>query len=113
VGTPLLDCVADMQVVYGLDTSGAGVVNSHTTVPLTTAADIRSQLKEVRVYILAHEGRKDLFYNYPSEWIRVGEDFGGTVQGRDFNLKDRLGDDYKYFRWKVYTIVLRPKNLAQ
>jgi prepilin-type N-terminal cleavage/methylation domain-containing protein len=114
-GMPLLDCVADMQVVYGLDTSGtgAGVVNVHTTAPLASATVIRDQLREIRVYVLAQEGQRDRFYSYPSETILVGESFGGTVQGRLFNLKDRLGPDYKYYRWKVYTIVVRPKNLIQ
>lgn len=113
IGMPLLDCVADMQVVYGLDTSGAGIVNSHSSTPLASAADVRSQLKEIRVYILAQEGQRDRLYTYPSETILVGENFGGTVQGRLFNLKDLIGPDYKYYRWKVYTIVVRPKNLIQ
>jgi len=116
MGMPLLDCVADMQVVYGLDTSGAGFVNSHTTVPLTTAEDIRNQLKEIRVYILAQEGKKDLSYNYPSTTVDVGESFDGDpahIMGRNFDLSVRIGPDYKYYRWKVYTIVVRPKNLIQ
>lgn len=119
VGMPLLDCVADMQVVYGLDTSGtsgtsdAGFVNSHTTVPLATADEIRKQLKEIRVYILAQEGRKDLSYRYPAEKIRVGENINGIDRGREFNLQALIGSDYKYYRWKVYTLVVRPKNLIQ
>jgi len=113
LGTPLLDCVADMQVVYGLDTSGAGIVNSHTTVPLATADLVRSQLREIRVYILAQEGLSDRLYSYPSETVDVGESFGGTIQGRTFNLKHRLGPTYNNYRWKVYTIVVRPKNLGQ
>lgn len=120
---PLLDCVADMQVVYGLDTSGTGINTHIDTNDITkatgrdttmdTAASIRNNLREVRIYILAHEGKRDRFYTYPSETILVGEDFGGTTKGRVFNLKNLLGDEYKYFRWKVYTIVLRPKNLGQ
>jgi len=115
ISIPLLDCVADMQVVYGLDTSAAGFVNSHTTIPLTTADDMRSQLKEIRVYILAQEGRKDLTFSYPSTTVDVGESFdgGATIMGRHFNLQTLIGADYKYYRWKVYTIVVRPKNLIQ
>ncbi len=117
LGMPLLDCVADMQVVYGLDTDGSGRVNLHMNAPASTAsptaADIRSQLREVRVYILAQEGKRDRFYTYPAETVMVGESFGGTVLGRVFSLKDRIGPDYKNFRWKLYTIVVRPKNLIQ
>lgn len=110
---PLLDCVADMQVLYGLDTSGDGPVNFHTTTPLTTADLIRSQVREIRVYILAQEGKKDLSYRYPFESIRVGEVINGISRGREFNLQTLIGSDYKYYRWKVYTIVVRPKNLIQ
>lgn len=118
-GMPLLDCVADMQVVYGLDNDNTGRVNQHFNAPANispvTAADIRSQLREIRVYILAQEGKKDLSYNYPSQTIDVGESFDGgtTIMGRHFDLKTLIGDDYKYYRWKVYTIVVRPKNLIQ
>ncbi|MFZ3209202.1 MAG: PilW family protein [Geobacteraceae bacterium] len=117
VGMPLLDCVADMQVVYGLDNDGVGRVNQYLDAPANTpsptAADIRNQLREIRVYILAQEGIKDRFYTYPSETVEVGEVLNGVQRGRVFNLNDRLGPDYKYYRWKVYTIVVRPKNLVQ
>lgn len=115
IGMPLLDCVADMQVLYGYDTSGDGFVNLHSTTPLTTAADIRAQLREIRVYILAQEGNKDLSFNYPSTTIDVGESFdgGATITGRRFNLQTIIGDDYENYRWKVYTIVVRPRNLVQ
>jgi prepilin-type N-terminal cleavage/methylation domain-containing protein len=116
-GMPLLDCVADMQVVYGLDNDGIGRVNQYLDAPANTpsptAADIRSQLREIRVYILAQEGIKDLLFNYPSETVMVGEVLNGIQRGRLFNLNDRLGTDYKSYRWKVYTIVVRPKNLFQ
>lgn len=117
MGMPLLDCAADMQVVYGLDTNGAGLINQYLEAPASTpsptAADIRSQLKEVRVYILAQEGKKDSFYTYPSDTVLVGEVLNGIQRGRLFNLNTLIGPDYKYYRWKVYTIVVRPKNLIQ
>jgi prepilin-type N-terminal cleavage/methylation domain-containing protein len=118
LGTPLLDCVADMQVVYGVDASGSGmsytVPNYHTTsLSGYDAARIRNELKEIRVYILAQEGQKDRFYSYPSQTITVGESFGGALQGRVFNLLTLIGPEYKYYRWKVYTIVVKPKNLIQ
>ena len=110
---PLLDCVADMQIVYGLDTGNTGLINSHTTNLPGTAQDIRDQLKEIRVYILAQEGKKDINFSYPYEEIKVGESFDGgtTLMGRTFNLKDLIISGWKNYRWKVYTIVVRPKNL--
>jgi len=103
--------------VYGLDNDGVGRVNQYLNAPANTAtptaADIRSQLREIRVYILAQEGSRDLLYTYPSSTVMVGEVLNGVQRGRLFDLNARLGADYKYYRWKVYTIVVRPKNLSQ
>lgn len=62
---PLLDCVANMQVVFRLDTNGDGVIDTSTDdiSGLTTQA-IRQQVKEIRVYILAHEGQMDKNFLY-------------------------------------------------
>ena len=75
---PLLDCVADMQVIYCLDTTGDGRCDTLHADPATgtidsysddltalTAQTIREQVKQVRVYILAHEGQKDTTFTYP------------------------------------------------
>ena len=113
---PLLDCVADMQVVYGLDTDEGGRINFHQTTPPDKATNddnqaetIRKQVKEVKVFILTQEGKRDRTYSYPNKTIRVGDASGG----RDFDLEARIGPDYRNYRWKVYTIVVRPKNLIQ
>ena len=101
---PILDCVADMQVVFYLDTDGDGtnetVLNSLAGY---TAKNIRDWVKEIRVYILAHEGQRDASYTYPSATIHVGP----AGFGRDFNLGANLN-----YRWKVYTLVVRPNNLV-
>ncbi|GFE58274.1 prepilin-type N-terminal cleavage/methylation domain-containing protein [Geobacter sp. AOG1] len=117
---PLLDCVADIQVAYGLDAAGNGFIGDHGDSPpakrpqdADQAETIRNVVKEVRVYILAQEGKRDRTYNFPSSSIRVGESFGGTLRGRDFDLAALIGADYTHYRWKVYTIVVRPKNLIQ
>lgn len=84
--TPLLDCVADMQVVFGFDTDQDGIIDTYSSAdgsvgvadatPITNQglgkgindvqnllnshldlADYRNSLQEVRVYILAHEGQ--------------------------------------------------------
>jgi len=108
--TPILDCVADFQVVYDLDTDSNGTIDTPTNdISALTAQQIRDQLKNVEVYILAHEGQKDTtftFNNYTA---------GGTSVrlgiGRDFDLST-LGDpDYFNYRWKVYTISVQTGNL--
>ncbi len=112
---PLLDCVADMQVVYVLDTDTnplTPLIPSDDISVGMTAEDIRAQLVEVRVYILGQEGQRDDSYTYRNvldtthaNEILVGPD---TVTGRYIDLSGSLN-----YRWKVYTIVVKPKNLAQ
>ncbi|QXE91477.1 prepilin-type N-terminal cleavage/methylation domain-containing protein [Geomonas subterranea] len=112
---PLLDCVADLQVVYGVGPSGTGDINFHqTTLPGTgSPQEIRQQLKEIRVYVLAQQGKKDPGYHHPNSQIEVGERFGGSLMGRTFDLPTQIGTGWDNYRWKVYPIVVRPQNLIQ
>jgi hypothetical protein len=105
---PLLDCVADMQVVYGLDTNSDRAVDLWTddisnagTFP---ASVIRARLVEVQLYILAQQGQRDGDFRFPSTSILVGPD---TVTGRNFDVSGTQN-----YRWKVYSIVVKPRNLA-
>lgn len=109
-GIPLLDCVADMQVAFGLynddgtfSTWSEALTNG--ALPTLSAAQIRQQVGEVRVYILGHEGQYDPAYEYPNATITVGE----AGIGRDYDLT--LIRNYKNYRWKVYTLAVKPKNL--
>lgn len=112
---PLLDCVADMQVVTFLDTTvppdGAGDVYSNglfTAASTTAAQTVRDQLAEVHVYILVHEGQRDASYTHSPSTIWVGER-GSITLGRSFNLAAIT--NWQNYRWKVYTLVVRPNNL--
>lgn len=104
---PLLDCVLDMQVVFGVDesTDQNGSVNMHYSVlPASyTAETITSQLKEVRVYILAQDGKKDRTYTYPNSSIYIGE----SGLGRLFDFTAANISDWQNYRWKTYTIVVK------
>jgi prepilin-type N-terminal cleavage/methylation domain-containing protein len=122
---PILDCAADLQVVFLLDANGSGEVNYHAS-DLSgsgyTAEVLRQQVKEIRVYILAQQGRKDPGFSYPvsdpTKAIVVG-DAGlnralATVLGSVWTeaaLTESVGRDWRNYRWKVYTIVVQPKNL--
>lgn len=105
---PLLDCVADMQVVYGLDSDADGEVNtwSKDISAGMNAADIRTQLIEVRLHVLAQEGQRDDSYTHGSPTMYVGTVPPGG--GRVFNLAG-----FRNYRWKLYSIVVRPTNLAR
>lgn len=115
---PLLNCVGDMQVSLGFDPLSNGNMTfsppNAASVTGMSADDFRSQLKEVRVYILAHEGKKDQNYSYPGATIYVGEPGYG---GREWtptmmaNATTGFGTDWMRYRWKVYTLVVQMKNL--
>lgn len=123
---PILDCVADFQVIYRLDMDGDGAAetesdadgsivlsadgNANAASVMSTfqnAADLRRRLREIRVYILAHEGQKDAHYGYPENTITVGEYGLGSL----FKLNEKIGTEWKHYRWRVYSIIVKPGNL--
>jgi hypothetical protein len=120
---PLLDCVADMQVVFRLDRDNDGnlAYTNVLTDPLgvaLTAEQVRNQLKEVRLYVLAQEGQKDLTYTYafpaippcPANQLYVGGDSTvGNSLGRCFTFSGIT--DWQNYRWKLYTLVVNLDNL--
>lgn len=117
--TPLLDCVADMQVDYWLDTDADGNINwpPSDNISGLNAKQIQDQLKEVRVYIVAHEGQQDPNFDFSQnntrEYLTALESLGTNSRTLTFtNLKTLIGDlAYKQYRWKLYTIIAKPRNL--
>ena len=139
---PLLDCVANMQVVLGWSfnsgtskaqdavhayssmpdkTSYSVSTLSATSValPATVASDIqgwlqdpkgiREHLKLIKIYLLVQEGKRDSRYTYPVNSIVVGDQANGELiltQQYTFSA-----EQLKY-RWKLYKIIVRPKNLV-
>ncbi len=113
-GMPLMDCVADMEIIYGLDVNNNGNItytNDISSIGTYSAQTIRDQVKEVHVYILSHEGQKDANYTFTgftgacATCVMVGE-FG---LGNDFDLS--VITDWQRYRWKVDTMVVHTKNL--
>ena len=116
---PLLDCVANLQIVYSLDTDGNGLIDQHYDASFGTPSApgawtapqmldlLWNQLREIRVYVLAQDGRRDPGYSYPTQVVTVGE-FG---MGRDVDLKAIIGAEWMRYHWKIYTIVVQPKSL--
>ncbi len=127
--SPLLDCVADMQVVFGVDITNDtgkpdGKIDCYTNDLSSVSAignnaeNIRNRVREVRVYILSHEGQMDRGFKFGSNTIRVGDSSNlpgcnssgvDKVLGRDYDLKNIT--DYQFYRWKVYTLIVPPENL--
>ena len=127
---PLLDCVADMEVAYGwniaFNGSYDGQIESYSnadasTVPngdattvqgyLADPAQLRQGLKMIKVYILAQEGIKDLTYTNNQQLMDVGDLITDGFR-KQIDLKASIGSDWQHYRWKLYRIVVRPKNLA-
>jgi hypothetical protein len=130
---PLLDCVADMQVVLGWDTSDSGIsgaVDAYSSLPqssngsvtatpssaaasiqgwLTDPKGIREHLKVVKVYILAQEGKFDSRYSAPTTSITVGDLLADGFRTKADYV---LSTAQQKYRWKLYRIAVRPKNLV-
>jgi prepilin-type N-terminal cleavage/methylation domain-containing protein len=119
---PLLDCVVDMQVTYWLDTTGNGAVDDIVNdLSGKIASDLRDELKEVRVYLLAHEGQRDPMYDFSVKADgTTREAVDNITESADLasntvvlaNLKTVVGDPvYKFFRWRVFRISEAPTSL--
>lgn len=110
---PLLECVADMQVVFHMDTNGDGGADAffpHNGLSSLSAKEIRQQVKAVNIYVVTHEGRKDGNFAYSKgKDLVVGEGFGRTLDLE--TLFSGTTDSYLRYRWKTYKISVLPKNL--
>jgi prepilin-type N-terminal cleavage/methylation domain-containing protein len=119
---PVMDCIADMQVVFGWDSNGDGVIdtssNGDGTAVSGTASQsdiqalmgsadgVRNSLKLIKVYILAQDGTKDRLFTNPNPTIVMAP--GETTVVPNYNLQANQLN----YRWKVYRVVVKPKNLA-
>lgn len=125
-GQPLLNCVLDFQVAFGLDTDESGSIDSWDNGGVTAATYVgdsgplvlNRRLKQIRLYALVQVGAFDSDYTfsnpYPptaqptADWVRVGEmGLTGGATGRDVQL---TAAQRKYV-WKVLIYVVTPKNV--
>jgi len=136
---PLLDCVADMQVVFGWDVNGNGVIDESSayesdvskisvssSIGTTAAAikaimespdEIRNKLRYIRVYIMAQEGRKDTNFTNTNTQVNntlsvIVGDPGNVSLTKGYDVAALTTKKWLNYRWKTYRIVVRPKNLA-
>jgi len=116
---PLIDCVRDFQVAFGLDTDADRTVNAWVADLNLNAGEIRNQVREVRVFVLYHEGQRD-----DNFW------FSGTLNLGDAQIANDAGfqtlssapltgalstytptGDAVHYRWKVDKLSIKPMNL--
>lgn len=109
-GDPLLACVLDMEVAFGLDTNNDNSIdfwdNGGTQAALYDSKTLNSRLKQVRVYLLLQVGNLDTGYTAPSP-IWVGEQTLGAGTGRSVALTS----SQQNYRWKVLTLNVTPRNV--
>ena len=126
---PLMDCVADMPVMFGWDLDDGqgnegqdGLAETYSTPEGTTVAPagnqtrvtdaladperLRKSLKVIKVYILAQNGRRDTSFQGPAS-VEVGDALLDTTS-KTYNFTAAM----RNYRWKVYRIVVQPKNLV-
>jgi len=107
---PIFDCVADFQVAFGLDTDRDGTVDSWQTdlSGLTSAQDIRENVRQLAIYIVYQEGQKDK----PSIYTQTSIDIkapDGTTNIKTVDLTKF--SDYRQYRWKLIQMIVNPLNL--
>lgn len=106
---PLIECVASLQIIFRLDTNSDGVPD--TTVNNISGLDalsIKEQVKEVQAYILAHEGTLDRGFTYGgANPVTVGST---TALGASVDLTGFGGANWNHYRWKLYTLIVKPKS---
>jgi type IV pilus assembly protein PilW len=101
---PLIDCALDFQVSFGRDRDADGGVETWDSNSTLTAAQIDTQLRELRVFVLYHEGGKDDNFRY-SGTLNLGDAQTGVLSSFT-----PTGDAARY-RWKVAKLVMKPMNL--
>lgn len=108
VANPLLACVRDVEVAFGLDTNEDGTIdtwdNGGVTATGYDAGSLRKRLKQIRMYILIQSGNYDSGYTSPSP-IWVGDPILST--GRDVTLTTAQLN----YRWKMLAISVTPRNI--
>jgi len=126
---PVLDCVLDLQVVLGWDTDGDGTIDTWSSADgsrvmgtasvatvqsalatannnsITNLPNIRTNLKIVKVYVIAQDGKKDPAFVNNSPLALYDEQSLTRPGGLTLTAAQRN------YRWKLYRIVVRPKNL--
>ena len=110
-GDPLLACVLDMEIAFGLDTDEDGTIDTWDDGGVTGSgytADLqRKRLKEVKVYLLVQSGNRDRDYTFPNNNIQVGETIGTDTVGRSVPLTT----EQRHYRWRMVTITKTLRNL--
>lgn len=124
---PLLDCVLDMQIVVTAETTVPPTGNANAFwdsgasmpgVGAASAATLRDQVREVRVYIVAQMGQFDTSFTYVNQnpvtgcanlndMLCIVDPDVGLVKAVTIPTVNGVSN----YRWKIYTLLAAPYNL--
>ncbi|MFZ5906510.1 MAG: prepilin-type N-terminal cleavage/methylation domain-containing protein [Nitrospirota bacterium] len=119
---PLLDCVADLQADFWLDTDGDGTIDwpPVDSIAGMTAQQIRDQVREIRVYVVTHEGQKDVHFDFTRGDASITSLAFTEVldlNSRNLTFTDlsaRVGSpEYRHYRWRLYALFIQPVDLLR
>ena len=102
---PILDCVEDFQVVFGLDTNDNGTIDTWSSSLPSDLYDLYKQLKQIRVFVIYQEGKKDPKFSF-SGYISIGDNATTGV----IKKFTPTGDDVHY-RWRRAELIVYPVNI--
>lgn len=126
---PMLDCVADMQIILGWNTQAdpvtsnsidafsdasgqntTGVTNGlNLSSIMQDATELRKRLRQIKVYLLAQDGPQDRNFSNTNTMFVLGDtNLGETPLTSTIDLTTPNMVNY---RWKMYRIVVRPRNI--
>lgn len=99
-GVPILNCIADINFTFDLDTDTNGTIDSFsaTAPPTTNAQDVLEQVKNINMFILLQAGKKDDTLN-SNENITI-----------DANLSKAGITAPEKYRWKVVRVSGKPMS---
>ncbi|MBF0456746.1 MAG: prepilin-type N-terminal cleavage/methylation domain-containing protein [Nitrospirae bacterium] len=89
------------------DTGCAGDPCAATTTYLNNAQNIRQYLKQVKVFVLVHEGKIDPNFTYANTSIAIGDN---DITLKNYNLSTL--SNYANYRWKLLKINVKLNSLG-
>lgn len=115
-GDPLLACVLDFQVAFGLDTNEDKTIDCWDNGGATAAgydlSTLKTRVKQIRAYALLQIGNRDPDYTFPASSKRVGdENLTACGAAGGVGRNSTLDAEQRKYRWRVITFNITPRNL--
>ena len=115
---PILDCILDFQVQFGLIDATTGNVTWLNDISATSAALLKDQLKIVRIFIVKQMGKRDPKYFYPFNTIPNAAIplFSVNSNGNVVNARSgviNLTNAQRQYHWRLITLDIPLRELNE